>query len=232
MAIFDYGQTPDGVFYYAMEYLEGLNLEAFDSIDGPQPAARVIHILRQVGRFPGGGARHRPDSPPANVILVAERGGATDVAKVVDFGLVKELNTTTDVTGDNQVEGTPHYFAPETLSSPDDIGPQTDLDSLGCVGYFLLTGHTVFEGRTAVEVCGHHLHSQPVPPAERIRPSCPTGAHGHSDGLPGQSAGEAAGFCRHPRRPPRRLHRGGSVDARRGPRLVGAARSSGTGACP
>ena len=171
VAIFDYGRTPDGVFYYAMEYLEGLNLEDLVRIDGPQPAARVVHILRQVAaslaEAHGIGLIHR-DIKPANVILVAERGGATDVAKVVDFGLVKELNTITDVTGDNQVEGTPHYLAPETLSSPDDIGPQTDLYSLGCVGYFLLTGHTVFEGRTAVEVCGHHLHSRPVPPAERI----------------------------------------------------------------
>jgi eukaryotic-like serine/threonine-protein kinase len=171
VAIFDYGRTPDGVFYYAMEYLEGLNLEDLVRIDGPQPASRVVHILRQVAaslaEAHGIGLIHR-DIKPANVILVAERGGATDVAKVVDFGLVKELNTITDVTGDNQVEGTPHYFAPETLTSPDDVGPQTDLYSLGCVGYFLLTGHTVFAGRTAVEVCGHHLHSQPVPPAERL----------------------------------------------------------------
>jgi serine/threonine-protein kinase len=77
------------------------------------------------------------------------------------------------VTGDNQIEGTPHYFAPETLTSPDDVGPQTDLYSLGCVGYFLLTGHTVFEGRTAVEVCGHHMHSRPVPPAERLGRALP-----------------------------------------------------------
>ena len=178
VAIFDYGRTPDGVFYYAMEYLEGVNLEDLVRIDGPQPAARVVHILRQVAsslaEAHGIGLIHR-DIKPANVILVAERGGATDVAKVVDFGLVKELNAITDVTGDNQVEGTPHYFAPETLSSPDDVGPRTDLYSLGCVGYFLLTGQTVFEGRTAVEVCGHHLHSRPVPPQERTdRPVPPT----------------------------------------------------------
>jgi eukaryotic-like serine/threonine-protein kinase len=176
VAIFDYGRTPDGIFYYAMEYLEGLNLEDLVRIDGPQPASRVVHILRQVAaslaEAHGIGLIHR-DIKPANVILVAERGGATDVAKVVDFGLVKELNTITDVTGDNQVEGTPHYLAPETLRSPDDVGPWTDLYSLGCLGYFLLTGHTVFEGRTAVEVCGHHLHSRPVPPAERLGHSVP-----------------------------------------------------------
>jgi serine/threonine-protein kinase len=177
ISIFDYGRTPDGIFYYAMEYLEGLNLQDLVAFDGPQSPGRVVHIMRQIAsslsEAHGVGLIHR-DIKPGNVILVAEHGGAPDVAKVVDFGLVKELDRNAHVTRDDQIAGTPHYFAPEMISSPDDVGPPADLYALGCLGYYLLTGHTVFEGRTVVEVCSHHLHSQPVPPAERIGWPVPT----------------------------------------------------------
>lgn len=115
----------------------------------------------------GIGLIHR-DIKPANVILVAERGGAPDVAKVVDFGLVKELEEVASLTLESRLAGTPHYLSPEAISSPDDVGPQSDLYSLGCVGYYLVTGQRVFQGRTVVEVCSHHLHSRPVPPGERL----------------------------------------------------------------
>ena len=171
VSIFDYGRTPDGVFYYAMEYLEGLNLQELVGLDGPQRPARVVHIMRQIAsslsEAHGVGLIHR-DIKPGNVIVVAERGGAPDVAKVVDFGLVKELDNKAHVTRDDQVAGTPHYLAPEMISSPEDVGPQADLYSLGCVGYYLVTGRTVFEGRTVVDVCGHHVHTLPVTPEERI----------------------------------------------------------------
>jgi serine/threonine protein kinase len=171
VSIFDYGRTPDGVFYYAMEYLDGVNLEELVRLDGAQPAGRVVHILRQVAgslsEAHGVGLVHR-DIKPGNVILVPERGGARDVAKVVDFGLVKDLDEMAGLTGVGRLAGTPHYMSPEAISSPADIVVQSDLYSLGCVGYYLLTGQTVFEGRTVVEVSSHHLDSQPVPPGERL----------------------------------------------------------------
>jgi serine/threonine-protein kinase len=178
ISIFDYGRTPDGVFYYAMEYLEGLNLEDLARHDGPQPAGRVVHVLRQVaGSLAEAhevGLIHR-DVKPANVILVAQRGGASDVAKVVDFGLVKDLDQATDLSREDRIAGTPLYLAPEAITAPGRVGARSDLYSLGCVGYYLLTGRPVFEGRNVVEVCGHHLHTMPVPPSARLGQPVPAG---------------------------------------------------------
>jgi serine/threonine-protein kinase len=169
VSIYDFGRTPDGVFYYAMEYLEGLDLGQLVDEDGPQPEGRVVHILEQVlgalAEAHAVGLIHR-DIKPSNVIL-CERGGLPDVAKVVDFGLVKELGVPDDVTRDNALVGTPLYLAPEAIRSSS-VDARSDLYSLGAVAYFLLTGTRVFEGRTVVEICGHHLHTPPEPPSRRL----------------------------------------------------------------
>jgi serine/threonine-protein kinase len=170
VAVFDYGRTPDGVFYYAMEYLEGANLDTLVREDGPQPPARVVHVLRQVAaalaEAHGVGLIHR-DVKPENVIL-CERGGAPDVAKVVDFGLVRDLERTTSASSTNLVQGTPLYLSPEAIKAPDRVDGRSDLYALGAVGYFLLTGEHVFTGATMVEVCSHHLYSRPQPPSIRL----------------------------------------------------------------
>jgi len=91
------------------------------------------------------------------------------VAKVVDFGLVKDLQATepVELTGANTIAGTPLYLSPEAISSADGVAPQSDLYALGAVGYFLVTGRPPFEGNL-IQVCGHHLHSTPVRPSDRL----------------------------------------------------------------
>lgn len=173
VAIYDYGRTPDGVFYYAMEYLDGINLEDLVRQEGPQPAGRVVAILDQVcgalAEAHGRGLVHR-DIKPANIIL-SERGGEPDVAKVVDFGLVKPLaaaDISSSVSATNVLTGTPLYMSPESMMTPGAGDPRSDLYALGAVAYYLLSGHPVFEGGSVVEVIGHHLRSEPVAPSVRL----------------------------------------------------------------
>jgi serine/threonine-protein kinase len=180
VAVFDYGRTPQGLFYYAMEYLDGLNLEQLVRTDGPQPPARVAHILRQVSgalsEAHGVGLIHR-DIKPANIIL-SERGGMPDVAKVVDFGLVKSFEATAsggdlEVTSANLIVGTPLYLAPEAIGGGAALDGRSDLYALGAVGYFLLTGTPVFSAKSHVEIFAHHLHTPPEPPSIRSGKNVP-----------------------------------------------------------
>jgi serine/threonine-protein kinase len=164
VAVYDYGRSPDGLFYYAMEYLDGINLENLVIDFGRQPADRVISILKQVcaalNEAHRRGIIHR-DIKPANIIL-CERGDVPDVAKVVDYGLVKEI---TAEKGESMILGTPAYVSPEAVTDPANIGAAADIYQLGLVGYFLLTGHRVFHGKTAVDVCVQHVTAQPKPPS-------------------------------------------------------------------
>lgn len=165
--VHDYGRTKTGVFYYAMELLDGIDLQQLVDLYGQQPAARVVHVLRQacrgLARAQEVGLVHR-DIKPANMFL-CRNWGAPDVLKLLDFGLVKKISRDDHdavITRDEQILGTPLYMAPEALLAPDSVDARADLYALGAVAYFLLTGEPVFTGRNLVEVSAHHLHSQPA----------------------------------------------------------------------
>jgi CHASE1-domain containing sensor protein len=177
VAIFDFGRTAEGTFYYAMEYLDGLNFEHLVQKAGALPPARVVHLLVQaagsLSEAHTVGLIHR-DIKPANLML-CKRGGIADFVKVMDFGLVKvipmggdpEGSPPTTLSGTTEVLGTPSYLAPEGILKPTEIDARADLYALGAVAYYLLVGTPLFSGATFVEVCGHHLHTKPSPPSER-----------------------------------------------------------------
>jgi serine/threonine-protein kinase len=170
--IYDYGRTEDGVFYYAMEHLDGVNLREVVEIDGPQPVARVIKILEQTAgalqEAHAAGLIHR-DIKPANIMLTRQ-GIDPDTVKVLDFGLVRPIHGREDgeLTQAGALLGTPLYMAPEVINGSDNVGPASDLYALGAVGYFLATGTHVFPGATLMEMCSHHLRSTPEPMSERL----------------------------------------------------------------
>ncbi len=168
IAIYDYGRTPEGVFYYAMEYLDGIDLQALVDTYGAQAEARVIQILLQICgslyEAHAQGLVHR-DIKPANIML-NRRGGQPDVVKVLDFGLVKQV----DSTGNQEIglAGTPLYMSPEAIQSPSLVDACSDLYAVGAVGYFLVTGKPVFEATTVVELLQKHVTETPVPPSQRV----------------------------------------------------------------
>ncbi len=171
VAIYDYGRTPEGVFYYAMEFLDGIDLQSLVDQYGPQPVPRVIHILDQLcgSLFEAHslGLVHR-DIKPANIML-NRRGGQPDVVKVLDFGLVKSIDDRRQagLTQHASLTGTPLYMSPEAIEMPSSVDARSDIYAVGAVGYFLLAGRPVFEADNLVELCKKHVETPPVSPSER-----------------------------------------------------------------
>ena len=177
--IFDYGRTRDGTFFYAMEYIDGITLARLVEKDGPQAVPRVAHVLKQVceslREAHAKGLVHR-DIKPANV-MVCERGGESDVVKVLDFGLVKDMHATEvrDITQYARLLGTPAYMAPERIRNPAEAAPAVDIYAVGALAYYLLTGKRVFEAPNELELARQVLEveaprasgatRQPIPKA-------------------------------------------------------------------
>lgn len=180
IVVHDFGRTPEGLFYYAMEYVDGLDLGALVRLDGPQPPGRVLLLLAQAAssleEAHGAGLVHR-DIKPENLLL-CERGPAGDFLKVLDFGLVKEMSGASAPAGAHEAgadgaAGTPLYMAPEAISGRG-VDGRSDLYSLGAVAYHLLVGSPVFEGTTMVEVCARHLHAPVEPISQRAGRAVPS----------------------------------------------------------
>lgn len=175
--IYDYGHAADGTFYYVMEYLAGLSLDELVVRNGPLPPARTIHLLRQVcgalQEAHSAGLIHR-DIKPSN-ILVCKRGGAHDMAKLLDFGLVQAPGLSGDgqkLTQEGAIAGTPAYMSPEQGAGKAELDARSDIYSLGAVAYFLLTGQPPFVRNTAVQTLAAHL-SEPVAWLDLVRADVP-----------------------------------------------------------
>ncbi|HTO76722.1 MAG TPA: CHASE domain-containing protein [Thermoanaerobaculia bacterium] len=195
IAIYDYGRTADGIFYYAMELLRGINLLQLVNFDGPLPPARVVHLLRQacgaLAEAHAAGLIHR-DIKPAN-LMICVYGGIPDFLKILDFGLVKDIGSVehpaagegdgagagapddASLSHDGSLLGTPLYMAPEGMSDSSKVDARADIFALGAVGYFLLTGGSPFPGRTAIEVFRMERRGPPPPLATAARHPVPPG---------------------------------------------------------
>jgi transcriptional regulator with GAF, ATPase, and Fis domain/tRNA A-37 threonylcarbamoyl transferase component Bud32 len=168
--LYDFGVNDSGSFYYVMELLEGLDLDRIVSRFGPQPAERVIMLLRQACRSLAEaherGLVHR-DIKPAN-LFVARLGSEYDYLKVLDFGIVKDQpgQDATMLTAQGLVQGTPAFMAPELAFGENTIDGRADLYSLACAAYWVLTGQPVFRARTPAEMLLHHAQTEPTPPSK------------------------------------------------------------------
>ncbi|HWV93026.1 MAG TPA: serine/threonine-protein kinase, partial [Vicinamibacterales bacterium] len=170
--VYDFGVTAEGDFYYVMELLEGISLERLVQEFGAVDPGRTVYLLQQVchslSEAHARGLVHR-DLKPAN-ILVCRLGPDDDFVKVLDFGLVKHTHdgqTVTLLSMEGVAMGTPSYMAPEVALGRGDVDARSDIYSLGCVAYYMLTGRPVFSGDTPVATAVAHVHDAPVPPRLR-----------------------------------------------------------------
>jgi len=178
ITVFDYGRTPDGLFYYAMELVHGATLTEIVGLDGPMPPERAIHVLRRIcdalNEAHLAGLVHR-DVKPDNVLLAAQ-GGDYDVVKVVDFGLVKEVEAKgVGVTHEGTIVGTPQFMPPEVIKGQRQPDARSDLYALGGLAFFLLTGEHAFVAESVIEVCSMHLSQEPDAPSKRLGQPLPDG---------------------------------------------------------
>jgi serine/threonine protein kinase len=203
VTVYDYGRTPEGIFYYAMELLEGLDLGELVKMGGPVPSPRVRHVLGQAGEALAAahavGLIHR-DVKPGNIML-CPAPPRHEVVKLLDFGLVQDLQESVvsgpklaspafphptpapadapdpdrTRTGVRSLVGTPLFMSPEAFARPGEVDARSDIYALGAVGYFLLTGAPVFSGGHVGEIGEHHLHSEPLPPSRKLGVAVPAG---------------------------------------------------------
>ncbi|QDV78019.1 serine/threonine protein kinase [Botrimarina mediterranea] len=172
--IFDYGSTPDGTFYYVMEYLPGHNLGELVDLEGALPPSRVVYLMDQVCRAlseaHGIGLVHR-DIKPAN-IFCSYRGGEFDVAKLLDFGLAKPTvavegdGASAFLTQEGALTGSPMFMSPEQATAEREADVRSDIYSLGCVLYYLLTGKSPFPYEQVVKVIIAHASEEVLPPRQ------------------------------------------------------------------
>lgn len=166
IAIFDFGRTSDGGLFYAMEFLQGMPLSELMQKAGPLPPARVAYLIQQVcaslGEAHSHGLLHR-DIKPANIMACC-LGGAGDVVKVLDFGLVKDISKSNKTTV-TTLAGTPRYMAPERIWNSGLTDVRSDIYSVGAVAYSLLTGNDLFSDVADSSLIYQVVNRLPPPPS-------------------------------------------------------------------
>jgi len=160
--LYDYGATDDGSLYYVMELLDGLDLEELIQRTGPVCPERAVFLLLQacdsLSEAHSRGLVHC-DIKPAN-LFVCRKGKNPDFVKVLDFGLVKKAAEATSPR--EKVRGTPAYIPPEVILGEGKPDARSDIYSLGCVAYWLLSGRMVFERSSSKEILMDHVDSEPA----------------------------------------------------------------------
>ncbi|WP_338863929.1 serine/threonine-protein kinase [Myxococcus stipitatus] len=166
VTVIDYGKTEDGIYYIAMEYLDGLTLSQLLTQVGPLPWARALNITQQVARSLREahkvGLIHR-DLKPANVMVLNQETDH-DIVKVLDFGLVKSFIGDTDIQDTSLTQagiilGSPQYMAPEQARNIAD--PRSDVYSMGVVLYQMLMGQPPFLAAQSIDVIVKHINEPP-----------------------------------------------------------------------
>lgn len=177
--IYDFGRTDAGEFYYAMELLNGFDVEQLVERYGPITPARAVHLLVQVcdslAEAHDLGQVHR-DIKPSNLFL-CKVGLSFDVIKVLDFGLVTRAGSEESRDARLQEEGmagTPAYMAPEQVLAVTTIDERADIYGLGCVAYWMLSGHTLFDIERPIAMAVAHVKSPPMPLSRRTEMPIPT----------------------------------------------------------
>lgn len=174
--IYDFGQTPEGTFFYVMELIDGISLQQLIDYYGRQPPERVIYLLTQIcgsiAEAHREGMIHR-DIKPANVLITA-RAGLYDLVKVLDFGLAKQIDAETmQLTRTESLTGTPLYMSPESVRDASAASRLSDIYSIGSVGYMLLTAMAPYDGDSSADVCARKLHEDAIDPRERLDAELP-----------------------------------------------------------
>ena len=178
--LYDFGVTEDGLFYYVMEYLEGFDFNALVSRHGPIQPERAAYLVRQaclsLGEAHEAGLVHR-DIKPENM-FVCRMGHDLDFVKVLDFGIVKQTKAgSVSTTDTGMVIGTPAYMAPE-VGGGGVPTPQSDIYSLGCVLYSMVTGRMVFEEESPMGMLIAHVEREPAAPSAVASQPIPEGLEG------------------------------------------------------
>jgi serine/threonine-protein kinase len=173
VALYDYGVSDDGTFYYVMELLDGMDLSSLVEQFGPIAPERVLHWLghacHSLAEAHHNGLIHR-DIKPAN-LFTCRFGLEWDFLKVRDFGLVKPTGvadaTAPALTAEHSVTGTAGFMPPEIAMGNREVDGRADLYALGCVAYWLLTAQLVFEAESSLNMIMQHVQAEPKPPSAR-----------------------------------------------------------------